>query len=1342
MKKLSILLAFAILLTAVNSQAGEIDSGLENILNSTPADQTVSVLVYLTDQVDLSAITDQMDARKATLKERHEVVVRSLQDIALNSQGAIIDYLENMRSSGKIEDFHTYWVANCIRVDATKNEIGKIAARPDVEKVYFNYEIELIEPAEVGETDSGGSRSVEIGLEAVRAPEVWELGFDGAGVLVSNMDTGVDGDHPALADRWAGVADPRYDGHPEWAWYDPYNNQNDFPYDNHGHGTHTIGSVTGASETTGDTVGVAPGAFWISAAPIDRGGGIPRTVADAILSFEWFVDPDGNPETNWDVPDVMSNSWGVTTGHGYPPCDTLFWSYLDACEAAGTVVLFSAGNEGYSGLRRPADRATDDYRTCAVAAVDANQSGWPIASFSSRGPTYCTPDGSAAIKPDIAAPGVDVRSCYPGGGYASLSGTSMASPHVNGVVALVRQANPNLSVELVKQIIYDTAYDLGDPGEDNSYGWGMIDAYEAVQLALSYLEGYGMITGRVTDEVTGDGLQGRVIVTNRDPEIIGYCNQEGYYNLYVPSDTLWELRAEYTNDYLPDFASVMVSEDDTVYQDFVLEPKVEVVLMAQFGNPEDIAYRTFYFRGSWDDDGFYNPDWPSSFSPMRDDGVAPDEIEGDGIFTGSILLATDLNNTYSWAVYSENYNDHESRLQYGADFDITNPGNPPDVPVLAVNPSGNENNWTLTAYETGSGLEGDLMPGYNGEPHIWYASTFMPGGLEVNYIIKVMHSEAASYGEGGVGGPAISFTPPVSGVYTVYFNDDIDLASTGATLEVVPGWYEVDATADESVVRELTLRNTGEADLYFGISEEVDDYLGTVIDNPAPVELSSYEYHGPKPYVGDEPVNTPVLTGQGGPDDYGHTWIDSDEPGGPPVDWVDITDVGTPLNMSDDDNEGPFNLPFTFNFYGNDFTSFRVCSNGFISFTSTSTEYSNDPIPGNDPENLVAPMWDDFNPYNGGEVYYYITNDSAVVAWVDVPHYYNEGSYTFEVVLLRSGQIYFNYLDLQGDLNSATVGIQNDTMTDALQIVYNASYLHSNLSIKISAGWIDVLPTSGTIPPGGEEILDVTFDASNLALGDYTGRIFVTAWDDIRPLPQVEIPVLMHVVESVPALELAMQPDEVPVVVPPGGNFDYGISVTNNGGADDSYDGWLMLTLPDNNMVGPLEQVNNVPIAAGESQYFDLVQNVPNFAPLGNYTYHSRIGDYPGTIEDEATFPFEVQGGVAGTASEWLVEGFDVENLRREPAGQELPTNYSLSQNYPNPFNAKSVINYALPQSGNVDLSVYNLLGRKVTTLVRGHQQAGYHSVSWDAINYASGVYFYKLTVGDRSITKRMTLLK
>jgi len=518
-------LSFTILGGSALVNAGEIHPDLSYALYSASPGQPVSAIVFLDDQVDLDAINAEMDSRRAPLKDRHERVVESLRAVADVAQVDILDRLTELESRGRVSGVQSFWVTNCIRIDAEEDVIREIAARDDVEMVYLNYEIEMIRPTSSEPASGPGSRTPEIGLTAVRAPEVWALGYTGEGMLVSTLDTGVDGSHPALASRWRGVADPRYAGHPDWAFFDPVTSWT-FPQDSGTHGTHTMGTVCGGAP--GDEVGVAPGAQWIHAAVIDRVS-LVQTCTDSILAFQWLIDPDGNPSTNWDVPTVCSNSWGIATSHSIPPystpCDDSFWSYLDACEAAGIVILFSAGNEGPGAetLRRPGDRATDDYTTCSVGGIDANTPGWPMYTSSSRGPTHCTVTGDPAIKPEINAPAVSVRSSLPGGGYGDKTGTSMASPHVNGVVALVRQACPDLTVNEVKQILYDTAVDLGPPGKDNDYGYGLVDAYEAVLMALAMcIDSEGRVDFD-TDKYGCEDLA-QIIVRdldiNTDPELV------------------------------------------------------------------------------------------------------------------------------------------------------------------------------------------------------------------------------------------------------------------------------------------------------------------------------------------------------------------------------------------------------------------------------------------------------------------------------------------------------------------------------------------------------------------------------------------------------------------------------------------------------------------------------------------------------------------------------------------------------------------------------------------------------------------------------------------------------
>ncbi len=446
---------------------GNVDSELEAMVAKAEQSELFPTLIFMTDQLDVRAMKHQHNLISATRAQRHFDVITALREIATVSQPDLLAELADAQARGEIGIFRGYWIANMIWAELNSEMIHRVAARDDVYMVYSDFKGEIIEPIIEKTDDPPLISSVEVGLRAVRADSMWMMGYTGEGRLVCNIDTGVDGSHPALNHSWRGS-----NGYtPEESWLDTANPNSNFPHDEQGHGTHTMGTICGRSLTTADTVGVALDAQWIAARAIDVSGG------NVAMAFQWAADPDGNPNTISDVPDVISNSWGAIGG-----CPTTYWSLIDNCEAAGAAVVFAAGNEGPGGqsLRIPANRITTPYNCFSVGAIDGRSNNFPIASFSSRGPSQC--DG-ITIKPEIVAPGVSVRSSVPGGSYqGGWSGTSMACPHVAGAVALLRQVNPNASVDTIKWALMETATDLGSNGEDNAYGWGIINILAAMEL--------------------------------------------------------------------------------------------------------------------------------------------------------------------------------------------------------------------------------------------------------------------------------------------------------------------------------------------------------------------------------------------------------------------------------------------------------------------------------------------------------------------------------------------------------------------------------------------------------------------------------------------------------------------------------------------------------------------------------------------------------------------------------------------------------------------------------------------------------------------------------------------
>jgi subtilisin family serine protease len=429
------------------------------------------VLILLHEQVDFADLERSIQAEGADLQQRAERVITTLQAFAQTHQVTLRDDLEDLAGvePGSIQP---YWISNAVFATLNRQALETISRHPDVAHLDWNAPLQktAVEEATLPLLEPNGT---EPGLLAINAPAMWAMGYTGYGQVGYTNDTGVEPDHPALAQQFRG-----FYVEPQVAWFE-YNSTNLEPYDCDDHGTHVTGTMLGLDRLTNDTIGVAFNAQWVASPAIACETGNE----DNIAALQWALDPDGDPGTVEDMPDVINNSW-------YDPfiedeCNSVYVSILQALETAGVAAVFSAGNEGPGPMTvtAPHNINVGLVNSFTVAAVNGNVPSWIAANFSSRGPSLCGGTGPLAIKPEVSAPGVSVRSAVRFGGYSLLSGTSMAAPHVSGAILLLKEAFPYLTGKDFKEALYYTCIDLGDPGEDNTYGQGMID----VEAAYNYL---------------------------------------------------------------------------------------------------------------------------------------------------------------------------------------------------------------------------------------------------------------------------------------------------------------------------------------------------------------------------------------------------------------------------------------------------------------------------------------------------------------------------------------------------------------------------------------------------------------------------------------------------------------------------------------------------------------------------------------------------------------------------------------------------------------------------------------------------------------------------------------
>jgi serine protease AprX len=472
------------------SQGGPVDQNAAAtkiapwVIEHTANGQQAEFFVVLADQADLSGA-----AALPTKNEKGRYVRDALWNKSQATQGPILQWL-----SERGLEHQSFYIVNALLVKGSREIAEALASRPDVARIEGNPHIQNVFPQSGPVTEApsqpGAPATVEPGITYTHAPDVWALGFTGQNIVVASADTGQRWTHNALKPHyrgWNGVT-----ANHDFNWHDsihdsvgnPCGNNAQAPCDDYFHGSHTTGTAIG-DDGGGNQIGMAPGAKWIGCRNMDEGVGTP---ARYIECMEFFLAPypvNGTPDEGDPTlaPDITINSWGCPTSEGCS-VNTL-QAAVEGQAAAGIMMVVAAGNSGSScsTLFDPPSFYEASYTVGAL-----NTGSDTIAFFSSRGPV--TIDGSNRIKPNITAPGTSTRSAWNTCDtcYGTADGTSMATPHIAGAMALLWSAIPSLQnqIDASRAALNESAHFIsstqcGTAGPPNNvYGWGRVDILAAV----------------------------------------------------------------------------------------------------------------------------------------------------------------------------------------------------------------------------------------------------------------------------------------------------------------------------------------------------------------------------------------------------------------------------------------------------------------------------------------------------------------------------------------------------------------------------------------------------------------------------------------------------------------------------------------------------------------------------------------------------------------------------------------------------------------------------------------------------------------------------------------------
>ena len=446
----------------------------EDLLKEFDANEETTFLVSFKAKSDVAQAASEAasKAKQANLSDeevkvaKREAVVNALKTAAETTQEDVVAYLAD---NDNVSDYKSFYSSNVVSITATKEVAEKVASFNEVSSIIANPEAKLVEPVAKG--DATLDASVVWNVDILNSTDLWDEGVMGEGVVIGNIDTGVQWDHVALKEKYRGYDAETDTVEHEGNFFDAVYGQEE-AYDVAQHGTHTIGTHVGYSEEEDIYLGVAPEAKFISANIFDENeSGDGESI---LAASDWMLAPAGDASK---APDVISNSWGFP-GQDPEVLEDFFRPMLESWRAADILPVFAAMNE-VPGVVEPVEGsipAPGAYpEAFTVGAVDADKN---LADFSLRGPSPYD-----EIKPDVSAGGVDVPSTVPEDQYVEMSGTSMATPAVAAVTALLIQNNPDASLEELEEAMRDTAEALTNDeypeSPNNGFGWGLVDVAAA-----------------------------------------------------------------------------------------------------------------------------------------------------------------------------------------------------------------------------------------------------------------------------------------------------------------------------------------------------------------------------------------------------------------------------------------------------------------------------------------------------------------------------------------------------------------------------------------------------------------------------------------------------------------------------------------------------------------------------------------------------------------------------------------------------------------------------------------------------------------------------------------------